>query len=78
MSYLAASNAGLPSATPGGEIQMTLHQINQDGAGPYKCDMSGDGGNTFQPAQVNQNVPGLLLGFSGATAKDFPLNVQMP
>ncbi|CAE6505454.1 unnamed protein product [Rhizoctonia solani] len=73
-----ASSAGLPSATSSGEIQMTLHQVNQDGAGPYTCDMSGDGGNTFQAAKVNKNVPGAFLGLSTATAEDFPLNVQMP
>ncbi|KAJ1302139.1 hypothetical protein OPQ81_000968 [Rhizoctonia solani] len=74
----AASSAGLPSATANGEIQMTLHQVNQDGAGPYTCDMSGDGGNTFQAAKVTKNVPGAFLGLSTATAEDFPLNVQMP
>jgi hypothetical protein len=33
MCHPAASSAGLPSATSSGEIQMTLHQVNQDGAG---------------------------------------------
>ncbi|KAG8727066.1 hypothetical protein FRC12_022831 [Ceratobasidium sp. 428] len=74
----AASSAGLPSATESGEIQMTLHQVNQDGAGPYTCDVSADGGNTFQKATVTKNVPGAFLGLSTATAEDFPLNVQMP
>ncbi|KAG8716797.1 hypothetical protein FRC11_003885, partial [Ceratobasidium sp. 423] len=74
----AASSAGIPSATSSGEIQMTLHQVNQDGAGPYTCDISADGGNTFQAAKVTKNVPGAFLGLSTATAKDFPLNVQMP
>lgn len=74
----AASSAGLPSATSSGEVQMTLHQVNQDGAGPYTCDVSGDGGNTFQAATVTKNVPGAFLGLSTATAEDFPLNVQMP
>ncbi|CAE7064669.1 unnamed protein product [Rhizoctonia solani] len=74
----AAASAGIPSATASGEIQMTLHQVNQDGAGPYTCDISADGGNTFQAAKVNKNVPGAFLGLSTATAEDFPLNVQMP
>ncbi|KDN41275.1 hypothetical protein RSAG8_07544, partial [Rhizoctonia solani AG-8 WAC10335] len=74
----AASSAGIPSATASGEIQMTLHQVNQDGAGPYTCDVSADGGNTFQAAKVTKNVPGAFLGLSTATAEDFPLNVQMP
>jgi hypothetical protein len=45
---------------------------------PYKCDVSGDGGNTFKAAEVTKNVPGAFLGLSTATAEDFPLNVQMP
>ncbi|KAG8758950.1 hypothetical protein FRC11_002799 [Ceratobasidium sp. 423] len=73
-----ASSAGIPSATSSGEIQMTLHQVNQYGAGPYPCDISSDGSNTFQAAKVTKNVPGAFLGLSTATAKDFPLNVQMP
>ncbi|CAE6501092.1 unnamed protein product [Rhizoctonia solani] len=74
----AAASNGMPSATASGEIQMTLHQINQDGAGPYTCDVSADGGNNFQAAKVTKNVPGAFLGLSAATAEDFPLNVQMP
>ncbi|CUA68255.1 hypothetical protein RSOLAG22IIIB_07785 [Rhizoctonia solani] len=74
----AAASNGIPSATSSGEIQMTLHQVNQDGAGPYTCDVSADGGNNFQAAKVTKNVPGAFLGLSTATAEDFPLNVQMP
>ncbi|KAF8746997.1 hypothetical protein RHS02_00421, partial [Rhizoctonia solani] len=76
--HTAAASNGIPSATASGEIQMTLHQVNQDGAGPYTCDISADGGNTFQAAKVTKNVPGAFLGLSTATAEDFPLNVQMP
>ncbi|KAG8710347.1 hypothetical protein FRC09_000176 [Ceratobasidium sp. 395] len=75
----AATAAGLPSVSPNGEIQMTLHQVNQDGAGPYTCDVSADGGKTFQSAMVTKNIVGIpLVGLSLAAAKDFPLNVQMP
>jgi len=74
----AASQAGLPTAAADGSVSMTLHQVNQDGAGPYTCDVSGDGGNTFQPATVSQNVPGAFLGLSLATATDFPLTAQIP
>ncbi|KAL5478343.1 hypothetical protein ACEPAI_2527 [Sanghuangporus weigelae] len=73
----AASSAGLPSAGSDGSVAMTLHQVNQDGAGPYSCDVSGDGGNTFTDAQVTQNVPG-VASLSLAVAKDFPLVAQMP
>lgn len=33
----------LPQVTPGGEVSMTLHQVNADGAGPYTCDINADG-----------------------------------
>ncbi|KAJ6459490.1 hypothetical protein C8R47DRAFT_994627, partial [Mycena vitilis] len=73
----AASSAGLPTAAADGSVTMTLHQVNQDGAGPFTCDVSGDGGNTFQAATVTTNVPG-KFGLSFATAQDFPLTATMP
>ncbi|KAF7351991.1 GEgh 16 [Mycena venus] len=73
----AASQAGLPTAAADGSVTMTLHQINGDGAGPYTCDVSGDGGNTFQAATVTQQVPG-KNGRSQAKATDFPLTAQIP
>ncbi|KAJ6533964.1 hypothetical protein DFH09DRAFT_1043560 [Mycena vulgaris] len=73
----AASQAGLPTAAADGSVTMTLHQVNQDGAGPYTCDVSGDGGNTFQAATVTTQVPG-KFGLSRAKATDFALVAQMP
>ncbi|KAJ7152459.1 hypothetical protein C8R46DRAFT_906606 [Mycena filopes] len=73
----AASQAGLPSAAADGTVSMTLHQINGDGAGPYTCDISGDGGNTFQAATVTTQVPG-KRGRSKAKATDFALAAQIP
>ncbi|KAJ6592333.1 hypothetical protein B0H19DRAFT_890137, partial [Mycena capillaripes] len=73
----AASQAGLPTAAADGSVTMTLHQINGDGAGPYTCDVSGDGGNTFQAATVTTQVPG-NNGRSKAKATDFPLTAQIP
>lgn len=73
----AASAAGLPTASADGTVSMTLHQVNGDGAGPYTCDVSADGGNTFVAATVTTQVPG-RNGRSQAKAQDFPLEVQMP
>ncbi|ETW76670.1 hypothetical protein HETIRDRAFT_480825 [Heterobasidion irregulare TC 32-1] len=73
----AASAAGLPTASADGTVSMTLHQVNGDGAGPYTCDVSADGGNTFIAATVTTQVPG-RNGRSQAKAQDFPLEVQMP
>jgi len=72
-----ASQAGLPTAAADGSVTMTLHQVNQDGAGPYTCDVSGDGGNTFTAATVTQQVPG-VFGLSTAKATNFTLVAQMP
>ncbi|KAJ7889495.1 hypothetical protein B0H14DRAFT_2691655 [Mycena olivaceomarginata] len=73
----AASQAGLPTAAADGSVTMTLHQVNGDGAGPYTCDVSGDGGNTFKAATVTQQVPG-KNGRSKAKATDFALTAQVP
>jgi hypothetical protein len=57
---------------------MTLHQVNQDGAGPYSCDVSPSGSAAdFVAMQVTQNVPG-KIGLSFSAAKDFTLVAQMP
>jgi hypothetical protein len=58
---------------------MTLHQVNQDGAGPYSCDVSPSGSAAdFVAMQVTKNVPGTIAGLSLAAATDFPLVAQMP
>ena len=70
----------LPQITPGGQIMMTLHQVNSDGAGPYKCmiDASGTGTN-WQPIQVTQNLPGNAQGRNKDTQKqDQPLTAAIP
>lgn len=73
-----ASAAGLPTAGADGSVQMTLHQVNQDGAGPYTCECSADGtGADFVQMDVTTNVPG-IAGLSLAAAKDFDLVAQMP
>jgi hypothetical protein len=55
---LAAGNT-MPQITPGGSVDMTLHQVNGDGAGPYECMIDATGAGTqWEPMQVTQNVPG--------------------
>lgn len=48
---LAENGGTLPQVTPGGEVQMTLHQVNGDGAGPYTCMVSwlGVRGSSIHP-----------------------------
>jgi len=59
MQSVITQNGGLPQVSPGGELTMTLHQVNADGAGPYECmiDQTGTGAS-FTPMTVTQNVPG--------------------
>lgn len=56
---LAASGGILPQISAGGELRMTLHQINANGAGPYTCLIDSTGtGTQWQQIQVTKNVPG--------------------
>jgi hypothetical protein len=77
------ASAGLPTCSDSGEISMTFHQVNQDGAGPLTAQIDPTSGGTdpaaFQDAQVTQNVPGIGIGgLSAAQTTDFPVKVQMP
>jgi hypothetical protein len=50
---------------------MTLHQINQDGAGPFTAMVDPTSGGkdvaAFKTAKVTENVPGIAAGVSLAT-----------
>jgi hypothetical protein len=75
----ASAAAGMPTVGADGTVTMTIHQVNQDGAGPYACDVNADGtGNSFVAMQVSKNVPGAFLGLSTAAAKDFQVTAAMP
>ncbi|KAM5368497.1 hypothetical protein ACJZ2D_009474 [Fusarium nematophilum] len=77
---MAETGEDLPQVTPGGEVQMTLHQVNSDGAGPYTCMINDDGtGQTWTPIQVTQNVEGSERGRNeDGEATDFPLTAAIP
>lgn len=67
------SNMGntLPQVSAGGELTMTVHQVNGDGAGPYTCMIDSTGtGAQWDAIQVTTNVPG-NNGRSQAKAEDF-------
>jgi hypothetical protein len=72
------TNGQLPQVSSGGEITMTVHQVNGDGAGPYDCmiDTTGTGTN-WQAIDVTQQVPG-NNGRSQARATDIPLKAAIP
>ncbi|ORY73912.1 hypothetical protein BCR37DRAFT_228243 [Protomyces lactucae-debilis] len=72
----ARNNGQLPTVQAGGDLEMTVHKINEDGAGPFMCDFSTDG-ETFKTMQVSRNVPG-FLGLGLGRVQDFPLVVRIP
>ncbi|KAH7040863.1 uncharacterized protein B0I36DRAFT_234412 [Microdochium trichocladiopsis] len=63
----------------GSKVQVTIHQVNADGAGPYACDLieAGNNGVISQNLTVLDNVPG-VNGFSQARTQDFNITVVMP
>ncbi|KAF2839919.1 hypothetical protein M501DRAFT_1016003 [Patellaria atrata CBS 101060] len=76
---MAAGSGTLPQVSQGGQVMMTLHQVNADGAGPYTCMVDPTGtGTSFQAMTVTQQVPGNRGRERDGEATDFPLTAQMP
>ncbi|KAF2628506.1 hypothetical protein BU25DRAFT_37291 [Macroventuria anomochaeta] len=73
------NGATLPQVTAGGALMMTVHQVNSDGAGPYKCMIDATGtGTNWVPMTVTQNLQGNDRGRNRDTQmQDLPLNVQI-
>lgn len=67
------ADSGLPETNAAGQLDMTLHQINQDGAGPFAAQVDGTSGGkdvaAFKDATVTKNVPGIAAGLSTATVR---------
>ncbi|KAL4732777.1 1,3-beta-glucanosyltransferase gas1 [Fusarium chlamydosporum] len=70
----------LPQVNPGGSVEMTVHQVNSDGAGPYTCMINADGtGNTWENIPVTTNVEGNDRGRNrDGEMGDFPLVASIP
>jgi hypothetical protein len=70
----------LPQITPGGSIEMTVHQVNSDGAGPYTCMINADGtATTWDNIQVTTNLEGNERGRNrDGEMGDFPLIAAIP
>ncbi|KAI0390581.1 hypothetical protein F5Y17DRAFT_53019 [Xylariaceae sp. FL0594] len=76
---LAETGGQLPQVTPGGELNMTLHQVNSDGGGPYTCAINADGtGETWQDITVTTTPPGKNSRNRSGAATDFPLIAAIP
>ncbi len=55
----AETGQPLPQVNQGGELTMTLHQVNADGGGPYTCMINADGtGAQWADIKVTQTPPG--------------------
>lgn len=68
---LIEASGSVPMISAGGSLDMTLHQVNGDGAGPYECMIDSTGmGTQWVPMTVTQNVPG-ENSRSRARAEDF-------
>ncbi|KAM0347318.1 hypothetical protein ACHAPU_004837 [Fusarium lateritium] len=70
----------LPQVNPGGSIEMTVHQVNSDGAGPYTCMINADGtGASWDDITVTTNVEGNDRGRNrDGQMGDFPLIASIP
>ncbi|ORY09978.1 hypothetical protein BCR34DRAFT_358912 [Clohesyomyces aquaticus] len=77
---MAMMGGTLPQVSAGGELSMTLHQVNADGAGPYTCMIDATGtGTQWTAIQVTQNVEGSARGRNGDTSmQDLPLKAAIP
>ncbi|RKF54559.1 EKA-like protein [Golovinomyces cichoracearum] len=69
---MVQDSKSMPMISQGGMVMMTLHQVNGDGAGPYKCmiDSTGTGTGGWTDMKVTTNVPG-KNSRSKAKAEDF-------
>ncbi|KAF3919905.1 hypothetical protein ABW21_db0208601 [Orbilia brochopaga] len=79
----ANSQYKLPQATAGGYLNVTIHQVNADGAGPYNCriDQYSIAADRWSATKltVSIQVPGDQNSINAAGAlKDWPLQVKLP
>ncbi|CZS88258.1 hypothetical protein WAI453_000685 [Rhynchosporium graminicola] len=79
----AGASAGLPTTSDDGQVTMSFHQVNQDGAGGLTAMVDATSGGTdpkaFKMAAVTTNVPGIGIGgLSAASTMDFPVVMAMP
>ncbi|KAL8408241.1 hypothetical protein RB594_006876 [Gaeumannomyces avenae] len=76
---MAETGAELPQVSAGGELTMTLHQVNGDGAGPYLCSINADGtAAQWTPITVKTTPPGQNSRNRQGAATDFPLVASIP
>jgi len=73
------NGATLPQVSAGGSIDMTLHQVNGDGAGPYTCQINADGtGGDWTDIDVTTQVEGTNSNNRANAMQDLPLSAAIP
>ncbi|TDZ20211.1 hypothetical protein Cob_v007230 [Colletotrichum orbiculare MAFF 240422] len=76
---MAMTGDQLPQVRAGGTLDMTLHQVNGDGGGPYDCSVNADAtGATWTPIPVLVTPPGQNSRNRAGAMTDFPMKVQIP
>ncbi|KAI1205871.1 uncharacterized protein F4807DRAFT_464332 [Annulohypoxylon truncatum] len=76
---MAMTGDQLPQVTAGGQVKMTLHQVNSDGAGPYTCMINADAtGADWTAIDVTQSPPGKNSRNQAGSETDFPLTAAIP
>ncbi|KAF4930717.1 hypothetical protein CGCVW01_v000813 [Colletotrichum viniferum] len=76
---MAMTGDQLPQVRAGGTIDMTLHQVNGDGGGPYDCMINGDAtGATWTNINVITTPPGQNSRNRNGAMTDFPMRAQIP
>ncbi|KAI1134469.1 hypothetical protein F5Y05DRAFT_417111 [Hypoxylon sp. FL0543] len=76
---MAETGDRLPQVTAGGQVRMTLHQVNADGAGPYTCMINADAtGAAWDDIEVTQSPPGDDSRDRDGNETDFPLTAAIP
>ncbi|KAK0669894.1 hypothetical protein QBC41DRAFT_364367 [Cercophora samala] len=75
----ALAEGAVTAVRQGSSVDVTIHQVNADGAGPYTCDLD-EGSNSGVMSHelvVSNNIPG-QNGLSQAAEQEFTITVTMP
>ncbi|KAH0441590.1 hypothetical protein CcaCcLH18_01850 [Colletotrichum camelliae] len=76
---MAETGQMLPQVSAGGSIDMTLHQVNGDGGGPYDCMINADAtGAQWTNINVVTTPPGQNSRNRDGAMTDFPLKAAIP
>ncbi|KAF4497160.1 gEgh 16 [Fusarium agapanthi] len=80
LDIMEETGSQLPQVNPGGSLEITVHQVNSDGAGPYTCMINADEtGTAWDNIQATTNFEGNDRGRNrDGEMGDFPLVPYIP